>query len=125
MSGTTIKELPEDIGKLTRLQYLNLDWCKSLVSLPCSIGKLKQLQYMYLWGCPKLVLPPETSQVTSLRRLDLGIGLNIGPDLNFGSLVIGTWSQMEHLRLSYDWNNDLSTEIQFMKRLESFRLWDY
>lgn len=116
LSHTAIKELPEALGQLAQLQYLNLWGCERLVSLPSSIGKLKQLQYMDLWDCRKLVLPPQLSQVTSLRRLALDIGLNIN------SFIIGNWSEMKHLLLSLETKTDLPQDIQNMKELQSFWL---
>jgi len=61
-------------------------------------------------------LPPEISEITSLRRLCVGIGFNSG------SLIVGTCSEMKHLALSYKMNNDLPQEIQNMKNLQSFML---
>lgn len=118
LSYTLIKELPEALGQLAELQCLNLYNCQQLVSLPSSIGKLKQLQYMDLLGCPELVLPPQLSQVTSLRRLALNIG-----EVNINSFNIGNWPEMKHLLLST--KTDLPQEIQNMKELQSFQLFMY
>jgi len=119
LSNTDIKELPEALGHLAELQYLNLMDCEQLVSLPSSIGKLKQLQYMGLLNCPQLVFPPQLSQVTSLRRL----ALNTSFDIN--SFIIGNLSEMKHLLLSHETKTDLPQDIQNMKELQSFWLDSY
>ena len=44
-----LKSLPDSIGNLTNLKYLNLSK-NQLKDLPESIGKLKKLQRLHLYG---------------------------------------------------------------------------
>lgn len=55
--NTQLKNLPDSVGTLTCLIYLNLNFCLSLVSLPLTFGKLKQLKTFYLLHVPLFHLP--------------------------------------------------------------------
>jgi hypothetical protein len=64
-------ELPESIGKLRHLRYLNLAFTK-IKSLPDSICKLCNLQTLNLSGCEGLsVLPRDMWKLINLRHLDI------------------------------------------------------
>ncbi|KAH9782171.1 ADP-ribosyl cyclase/cyclic ADP-ribose hydrolase [Citrus sinensis] len=72
LDGTSITEVPSSIELLTKLQWLNLNDCRSLVRLPSSINGLKSLKTLNLSGCFKLENVPETlGQVESLEKLDI------------------------------------------------------
>ncbi|KAH9781758.1 ADP-ribosyl cyclase/cyclic ADP-ribose hydrolase [Citrus sinensis] len=72
LDGTSITEVPSSIELLTKLQWLNLNDCRSLVRLPSSINGLKSLKTLNLSGCFKLENVPETlGQVESLEELDI------------------------------------------------------
>ncbi|KAH9782141.1 ADP-ribosyl cyclase/cyclic ADP-ribose hydrolase [Citrus sinensis] len=72
LDGTSITEVPSSIELLTKLQWLNLNDCRSLVRLPSSINGLKSLKTLNLSGCFKLDNVPETlGQVESLEKLDI------------------------------------------------------
>ncbi|GAY63699.1 hypothetical protein CUMW_227750 [Citrus unshiu] len=72
LDGTSITEVPSSIELLTKLQWLNLNDCRSLVRLPSSIKVLKSLKTLNLSGCFKLENVPETlGQVESLEKLDI------------------------------------------------------
>ncbi|XP_070682213.1 putative disease resistance protein RGA3 isoform X2 [Malus domestica] len=95
LSGNSIEELPEGIGELVHLRFidlsnnyglkklpngvcnlynlqtLRLNWCGELESLPQSMGKLINLKHLYVWGCHNLkYLPKGIGRLTNLRRLD-------------------------------------------------------
>ncbi|MQL73105.1 hypothetical protein Taro_005480 [Colocasia esculenta] len=65
-----IKELPESVGDLKQLRYLDLSGNELLRRLPESLGNLCHLQTLKLEGCGVLhALPARMSELTSLRRL--------------------------------------------------------
>ncbi|XP_050159609.1 putative disease resistance protein RGA1 [Malus sylvestris] len=95
LSGNCIEELPEEIGKLVHLRFidlsynddlkrlpnavcnlynlqtLRLNWCRVLESLPQSMGKLINLKHLYVRGCFRLkYLPKGIGRLTNLRTLD-------------------------------------------------------
>jgi internalin A len=70
LSDLWLWELPDSIGKLTRLQSLNLSGTQ-LRTLPKSIGDLKQLQSLNISGTQLRVLPESIGQLSQLQTFDL------------------------------------------------------
>ncbi|XP_021724260.1 disease resistance protein RGA2-like [Chenopodium quinoa] len=70
LSHSSIKTLPESIGKLLHLRYLDLSWNYRLEVLPKSITKLCNLQTIKLNYCLQLKeLPKDLSRLVKLRTL--------------------------------------------------------
>ncbi|MFS7950934.1 putative TIR domain, P-loop containing nucleoside triphosphate hydrolase [Helianthus anomalus] len=65
-----IEELPEDIGQLECLEWLDLSFSE-VKHLPDSICKLKHLKTLYLYRCKVCKLPENVGQIDSLSKLDL------------------------------------------------------
>lgn len=60
LSWTRIAGLPESVGELRLLEFLDLSHCEELIELPESIGNLSALQFFNLNGCYKLKGLPST-----------------------------------------------------------------
>ena len=72
LDGTAIQELPSSIQSLKGLQYLNLAYCRDLLSLPKTICYLKSLAFLSCWGCSQLKSFPDIWEVMeNLRELYL------------------------------------------------------
>ncbi|KAJ8431552.1 hypothetical protein Cgig2_029581 [Carnegiea gigantea] len=71
LSHSKIKILPDTLGKLVHLRYLDLSWKFDLEVLPNSITDLHNLETLRLAGCEKLrELPEDLCKLTKLRVLD-------------------------------------------------------
>ncbi|OMO69068.1 Disease resistance protein [Corchorus olitorius] len=65
-----VKEIPEDIGKLIHLRYLNLQRSNKLRKLPKAICELQNLRYLNLRDCSSLEeLPDEMEKLINLKYL--------------------------------------------------------
>ncbi|KAJ1275495.1 hypothetical protein BS78_05G139900 [Paspalum vaginatum] len=60
--------LPDSIGELKQLRYLN---APKILVLPECIGKLSNMTYLILWGSSISKLPNSIGELKSLRHLDL------------------------------------------------------
>ena len=70
MSGSRIQEVPNFIGKLKHLRFLDLSWNGDVKLLPASITQLQNLQTLQLNNCRRLKeLPENTRNLISLRHL--------------------------------------------------------
>ncbi|XP_074284812.1 putative disease resistance protein RGA3 isoform X2 [Silene latifolia] len=66
-----IRSLPNSIGKLLHLRYLDLSYNKRLLVLPDSVTKLYNLQTLNLRCCSRLrELPKGLAKLANLRHLD-------------------------------------------------------
>ncbi|KAH9685810.1 hypothetical protein KPL70_014107 [Citrus sinensis] len=71
LSGLRIARLPETLCELYNLQKLDISWCRDLRELPAGIGKLKNMRSLLNFGTNSLkYMPIGISKLTSLRRLD-------------------------------------------------------
>ncbi|CAN6556201.1 unnamed protein product [Malus baccata var. baccata] len=94
-NGYEITELPESIGDLRLLQYLDLSYTY-IASLPKSTSTLYNLQTLILEGCSKLKsLPANMSNLINLRHLNnsdasslKGMPLQLGRLTNLRSLPL-------------------------------------
>ncbi|CAN7028111.1 unnamed protein product [Brassica oleracea var. botrytis] len=79
LDGTSISELPTNMGKLQRLVVLNMKNCQNLEKIPVRVGQLKALQELILSDCSKLNYFPE-NKMASLNILLLdGTAIEVMP----------------------------------------------
>jgi Leucine-rich repeat (LRR) protein len=81
LDGTSISQLPDNVGNLKRLVLLNMKDCKVLETIPTCVSELKTLQKLVLSGCSKLKEFPEINK-SSLKILLLdGTSIKTMPQL--------------------------------------------
>jgi hypothetical protein len=68
--GTDASRQPENIAKMKFLQHVDLAGCKHLVMLPEGIGKLQQLRYLNLHLSGIDNVPKSFHSLTNLRVLN-------------------------------------------------------
>ena len=72
LSRSSLKMLPDLVGKLKHLRYLDLSWCVKLARLPKSVGNLVNLQTLKLTGCETLEFSTEVAtKLINLRHLEI------------------------------------------------------
>jgi len=93
--------IPNCIAKLFKLIYLSLCGSSALMALPDSIGHMEGLIYLDLSGCSGLEKLPESfSKLKQLVHLDLSNCSNV----TGVSESLQTLTNLEYLNLSYCWN---------------------
>ncbi|KAJ0017992.1 hypothetical protein Pint_11846 [Pistacia integerrima] len=72
LSGSQFEVLPDSVGSLEQLRYLDLSWNLIMVELSEAICKLKGLQTLILLGCSRLKKFPENMRkLINLRYLEI------------------------------------------------------
>ena len=116
MSFTAIKSLPSSIGNLINLKRLYLRGTK-LESLPDSIGALIKLQELNLSSAKILTLPDSIEKLTHLKALDLS-----GSDVKYLPSSIGNLVNLGRLDLSYSELESLPHSIGALTKLQKLNL---
>ncbi|XP_021813083.1 putative disease resistance protein RGA3 [Prunus avium] len=142
LSRNSIEELPEEIGELIHLRYIDLSlnydleklpdticglynlstlslfWCSQLKKLPENMGNLINLKHLYVDNCFNLEsLPRGIGRLTSLQTLDV---CRCGGD-NDEAFQIG---DLRKLNLEGSLEIQLGGDVTEKSEVEKAQLWD-
>jgi GTPase SAR1 family protein len=105
LSRNQLTALPESLGLLTQLQWLDL-FSNKLITLPSSFGRLRQLETLLLGSNPLAELPMPLRELPRLKDLRvMNAGLSIIPEW------IGEVCTLERLDLNANQLSDLPYEL--------------
>nr|XP_011459981.1 PREDICTED: putative disease resistance protein RGA3 isoform X2 [Fragaria vesca subsp. vesca] len=116
----SLKKLPTTLGNLFNLQTLRLLRCSALKELPKSMGKLINLRHLYIQLCDQLnYLPKGIGRLTSLQTLDICPVYGSEDDEAFKLGDLGSLDQLQGIltiKVLGDWKD--------VKEAENARLWN-
>ncbi|CAB4267210.1 unnamed protein product [Prunus armeniaca] len=95
-----LEELPDSVGNLFNLETLRLIECEGLRELPVSLRKLVNLKHLYIEGCLKLELPKEIGRLRNLQILDFLYLQDGGGEDDEGIFKLGDLGNLEQLQES-------------------------
>jgi internalin A len=116
LSNKIITKIPEEIGKLTYLQYLDLS-NNQITEISEEIGKLTSLQYLYLSNNQITEISEVIGKLTSLKYLDL-----YNNQIAKIPEVIGKLVSLQSLNLSSNQINEIPEVISKLISLQSLYL---
>lgn len=107
--GKNLNYIPDELGQLTQLQRLDIDYTESLITIPSSIGNLSQLKKLHINGTNISRLPDSIGQLEQLEELYL----NSNNQLRYFPPNIGTLKVLKKLEIEnlYDEYNTTSNTI--------------
>ncbi|XP_022724988.1 putative disease resistance protein RGA4 [Durio zibethinus] len=118
ISNSSLGALPNSIGNLKHLRYLNLNQCYNIRKLPRSFYKLRSLLTLTMEGVPLMQLPDSMQSLIELRYLEKTIRAK-----HLKEIRPGCWSSLQYLTLSSCDNLEcLSEGMQFLTSLRALRL---
>ncbi len=116
LSSFRLGSVPEQIGRLTHLESLNL-LGNSLTQLPEFLGNLTRLHTLHLSFNALTVLPPFIAKLTKLRKLDLAYNRLFGlPE------AIGRLAELQTLDLANNRLHDLPESMNGLQQLSVLHL---
>ncbi|XP_034207212.1 putative disease resistance protein At3g14460 [Prunus dulcis] len=92
-----LKELPNSVGNLFNLETLRLIECFKLGELPVSLRKLVNLKHLYIMGCGVIKVPKEIGRLRNLQILDY-LYLKDGGEDDEGIFKLGDLGNLEQLQ---------------------------
>ena len=116
LSLMNLTELPESLGKLSQLQYLDIS-DNQLTTLPESLGKLSQLQYLDISDNQLTTLPESLDDLSQLQKLNLRNNqLTTLPE------SLGNLSQLQYLNLRTNQLTTLPESLGNLSQLQYLNL---
>ncbi|XP_027923373.1 receptor-like protein EIX1 isoform X3 [Vigna unguiculata] len=114
------QRIPEFLGSLKNLKYLDLSFCDFGGEIPRQLGSLSRLKYLSLaWNFLNGSIPREFENLSQLQHLDLGDNYLEG---NIPS-YLGNLSQLQHLGLNcYNFEGNIPSELGNLTKLEQLYL---
>ncbi|KAI5355705.1 hypothetical protein L3X38_008600 [Prunus dulcis] len=92
-----LKELPNSVGNLFNLETLRLIECFKLREVPVSLRKLVNLKHLYILGCGVIKVPKEIGRLRNLQILDY-LYLKDGGEDDEGIFKLGDLGNLEQLQ---------------------------
>ncbi|BFG19408.1 hypothetical protein CerSpe_056820 [Prunus speciosa] len=92
-----LEELPNSVGNLFNLETLRLIKCRGLRELPVCLRKLVNLKHLYIWGCRDLKVPKEIGRLRNMQILDF-LYLQDGGEDDEGIFKLGDLGNLEQLQ---------------------------
>ncbi|KAM0860318.1 hypothetical protein ACQ4PT_046632 [Festuca glaucescens] len=118
--GVQHTTIPDSITKLSKIIYLDIHGSRTIVELPESIGDIEGMVYLNLSGCSGLAKLPE-----SLRRLQKLVHLDMSNCSRVGgiSVLLGNLTQLQYLNLSHCQNiGEMPEALGVLSKLEYLNL---
>ncbi|XP_047043901.1 disease resistance protein RGA2-like [Lolium rigidum] len=118
--GVQHATIPDSITKLSKIIYLDIHGSRTIVELPESIGNIEGMVYLNLSGCSGLAKLPE-----SFRRLQKLVHLDMSNCSRVGgiSLLLGNLTQLQYLNLSHCLNiGEMPEALGVLSKLEYLNL---
>ncbi|XP_022719677.1 putative disease resistance protein RGA4 [Durio zibethinus] len=94
LSNSFLEVLPNSVGTLKHLRYLDLSFCRRMRKLPTSISKLQSLLTLRLLGVRLIEVPECLQSLISLRFLEITTD-----SLLLRDIQPGCWSSLQFLLL--------------------------
>ncbi|CAM6064915.1 unnamed protein product, partial [Sphagnum tenellum] len=135
LRGGEFRTLPEEIGGLKDLVYLDLSECFDLQTIPDTVRNLSKLKCLIIRSCFELkYLPSGVVGLTSLEKLDTSFSLNSFPKLRILDLRNGEFSNLPeevgelqdlvYLDLSECFHlQTIPDTVQNLRKLKCLMLW--
>nr|ABJ99599.1 NBS-LRR type resistance protein [Beta vulgaris] len=123
LSGLRIESLPDSIGELLHLRYLDLSYNGVLKVLPKSITKLYNLQTLNLFNCESLKeLPKDLSKLVKLRVLDISECYEL-TDMPGGMDKLSCLERLSNFVVGKQWSDGLE-DLKALNNLKgSLEVW--
>ena len=120
-----LESLPEEIGKLTKLEYLYIA-NSAIKSLPASIGQLESLTDFELYNCPNLTeFPIAIAEIPSLVSLNISNNAQWSAEEIYKGLdALATGASKENIQILYCRQGNLEELPESFKNMKKLGLLD-